>query len=70
MLIALLLHVALVVPPTRTVSPGIIRGAVAEAAAVWAPYSVAVEAACGRAGRGTVLTVVPIETRHSAAMPP
>jgi hypothetical protein len=69
MLIALLLHVALAVPTTRTVSSGIIRGAVAEAAAVWAPYGVAVEAAGGPAGRGTVLTVVPIETRHAAGMP-
>jgi hypothetical protein len=39
---ALALHVALVLPPS--IPRAVARGAVAEAAAVWAPYGVAIEA--------------------------
>jgi hypothetical protein len=69
MLIALLLHVALAVPPTRAVSPGIIRAAIAEAAGLWQPYGVDVTAAGGTGDCGIVLVVVPIETRHAVVMP-
>jgi hypothetical protein len=69
MVIALLIHVALSMPPTRAVSAGIVRLAVAEAASLWTPYGVEVTGAGGTGDRGTVLTVVPIETRHSAVMP-
>src|SRR5436309_3493710 len=63
MLFALLLHVALDIPPTRTISPGIARAAVAEAADLWRPYGVDVT---GPGDGGSVLTVVPIETRRCA----
>jgi hypothetical protein len=68
MLIVLLLQVVLDIPPLRTVSPGIARAAVAEAADLWRPYGVEVT----RAGGGdlrSVLTVVPIEARQSVGMP-
>jgi hypothetical protein len=68
MVIALLLQVSLSIPPTPAISSGIVRAAVAEAAGLWQPYGVEVTAA-GPGNCGTVLTVVPIETRHSVVMP-
>ena len=72
MLITLLLHVTLAVPPTPAVSPAVVHAAVAEAAGVWAPYGIAIDAAapfdgaqgrpCGWATDSTVLTVVPVVT--------
>jgi hypothetical protein len=82
MLITLLLHVALAVPPMPAVSPAIVRAAVAEAAGVWAPYGVAIDAAapfdcaqgrpCGWATDDSILLtvvtiVVPTRTRRAAA---
>ena len=67
MVIALLLHVALSIPPTRAISSGIIRAAVAEAAGLWATYGVDVDLADGAGHCAAVLTVVAIETRHAAA---
>jgi hypothetical protein len=62
MLITLLLRVALVVPPMPGVHPAVVPAAVVEAAGVWAPYGVAVEAAvpsgCA-AGDRIILTVAP-----------
>jgi hypothetical protein len=69
MLIALLLHVALEVPPNQAMSPGIIRSAVVEAAGLWAPYGVEIDLASGPGHCGDILTVVPIETRHAAETP-
>lgn len=63
MLTTLLLRVALAVPSTPALSPAVVHAAVAEAAGVWAPYGVAIDAAapCGWATNdSTVLTVVPI----------
>jgi hypothetical protein len=75
MLITLLLHVALAVPPTPAVSPAVVHEAVAEAANVWAPYGVAIDAAvpsfCAADDR-ILLTVDPIvaTTGTRAAWPP
>jgi hypothetical protein len=73
MLIALLLHVALAVPPAFAFPPVVIRAALEEAAGIWAPYGIAIDAAtpCGWAsGDTTVLTLVPVvEHRRSAATP-
>lgn len=66
MLITLLLHVALAVPTASAVSPALVRSAVAEAAGIWAPYGVTIEAAapCGWATDDrVVLTVVPVARR-------
>src|SRR5256885_4976804 len=72
MLIALLLHVTLTVDPTPAVSVRLSHAAVAEAASVWAPYGVAVDASppldCA-GGEPAVLTVQTIERRHSAVAP-
>lgn len=68
MLIALLMHVALAVPPAPAFPPVVVRAAVAEAAGIWAPYGVVIDAAapCGWASDDTtVLTVVPVETPRS-----
>lgn len=77
----LLLHVTLAVPPTPAITPAVVHAAVAEAAGVWAPYDVAIDAAapfdraqgrpCGHANDDSiVLTVVtiisPAGTRRSA----
>jgi len=66
MVIALLLHVALVIPSTPAVPSGTFRTAVAEAAALWAPYGVVIELAApgGTSDDRIVLTIVPIETRR------
>jgi len=80
MVIALFLHIALSVKPTRAASPGLIDAAVAEAAGIWAPYGVAIDTAtsddCSRCQAcgpihddGRVLTLLPIETRRSAVTP-
>jgi hypothetical protein len=66
MVIALLLQVALSIPPTPAISSGIVRAAVAEAASLWQPYGVEVTAAGGIDDARTILMVVPIETRQSA----
>jgi hypothetical protein len=71
MFIALLLRVALAVPPAPVPS-AIVHTAIAEAAGVWAPYGVAVDVAapCGWAtDDSAVLTIVPIEARRSAVTP-
>src|SRR3954452_8178965 len=62
MLIILLLRVALAMPPAGAVSDVILHAAVAEAAAVWAPYGVSIAAAGADEG-GVVLPVVLIESR-------
>src|SRR5471032_308281 len=62
MLIALALHVALALP--HTLRPEVVRSAVAEAADIWAPYGVIIDAAgpCGWApDESTVLEVVTVE---------
>ena len=72
MVIALLLRVALAVPHLPAVPTAVVHAAVAEAAGLWAPYGVAIDAAgpCGwAADDSTVLTVLPIETRRSAVTP-
>lgn len=78
MLITLLLHVVLAGPPTRAVPATIVHAAVAEAARVWAPYGVPVDAApidgaqrepCDSDAGDTILTVVLIVTRPSAVTP-
>lgn len=59
MLITLLLHVALTVPPSF--SPAVARIAVAEAAGIWLPYGVTIDLAgpCGWASdQSTVLNLV------------
>ena len=59
-------------PPTAAVSPAVVRAAVAEAAGIWAPYGVVVDAAgpCGWAADDSdVLTVVPIAAGRSAVTP-
>jgi hypothetical protein len=77
MLITFLLHVALAIDPTPAVPLRMVQAAVAEAAAIWAPYGVDIEAAwpldCALCGPGrwadddlTVLTVVAIGTGRSA----
>jgi hypothetical protein len=69
MLMVLLLHVSLAVPPTPALAPETLHAAVIEAAALWSPYGVAVDAAapCGWAADDrTVLTVRTVETRQSA----
>ena len=68
---ALLLHVTLAFPP-RALSPLTLRIAAAEAAAIWAPYGVAVDAvmACGCADdRPPVLTVAIAHSSIPAADP-
>ena len=80
MVIALFLHIALSVNPTRAASSDLIDAAVAEAAGIWAPYGVALDAAasddCSRCQAcapihedGPVLTLVPVETHRSAVAP-
>jgi hypothetical protein len=79
MLIGLFLHIALTVRPTPAVPSGLIDAAVAEAAGIWAPYGVTIDAApdgcaeCGACGaiddHTRALTVVAIETRRSAVAP-
>lgn len=63
MLIALLLHVAVAVPETPLAPAAVFRAAVVEAAAIWAPYGVAIDdaaALCGRAtGDRIMLAVIP-----------
>jgi hypothetical protein len=69
MLTLLLLHVTLAVPPAA-LAPAVLRTAVTEAAAVWAPYGVAIDAAapCGWASDdSTLLTVVVVRTRQPGA---
>jgi hypothetical protein len=79
MVITLLLHIALTVHPTPA-SSGVIDAAVAEAAAIWAPYGIAVDAAapdgcdrceaCGPADSDhRVLTIVTIQATGSAVAP-
>lgn len=70
MLIQLLIHVALAIPATPSVAPAIVDAAVKEAAVVWAPYGVAVDAAgpCDEPDGGrAVLTVEFVDTPRSAA---
>jgi hypothetical protein len=72
MLITLLLHVVLTVPPTPAVRPVIAQIAVAEAADVWAPYGVTVDAAVPSRSvtdGGAVLTVIAVATHRSAVTP-
>ena len=79
MLIALFLHIALTVHRTPAVSSGLIDAAVAEAAGIWAPYGVAIDAApdgcegCGACGATDdsyrALTIVAIERRRSTVAP-
>jgi hypothetical protein len=64
MVIALLMHITLALPPESAIPPDLLRAAAAEAAALWAPYGVAVDVAA-RGGGGVVLVVVPVETRRS-----
>jgi hypothetical protein len=69
MFIVLLLHVTLALPPTTAVPPGTLRAAATEAAALWAPYGVAIDVAapCGRVDDdGILLIVVPVEAPHAA----
>lgn len=66
MFIALLLHVALAVPPSF--SPAVARIAVAEAADIWMPYGVAIDLAgpCGWApDQSTVLSLVAAENARA-----
>jgi hypothetical protein len=68
MLITLLLHVALAVPPTPAIASAVVHIAVAEAAEVWAPYGVVVDGAlpCGPAsGDSTIIAVIPVATPRS-----
>jgi hypothetical protein len=72
MLIALLLRVALALPPVAAVPAAVIDTAVAEAAGIWAPYRVAIEDArsCLRTDDDCrVLTVVPVVVPPGAARP-
>jgi hypothetical protein len=79
MLIVLMLHIALTVHRTPAASSGLIDAAVAEAAGIWAPYGVTIDAApdgcegCGACGAADdsyrALTVVAIETRRSTVAP-
>ena len=64
MLIALLLHITLALPPTPAVPPATLRAAAAEAASLWVRYGVAIDAApCDSpADAGIVLLLVPIAT--------
>jgi hypothetical protein len=71
MLITLFLHVALAVPPTAAVPAAVVHIAVAEAAEVWAPYDVIIDAAgpCRPAGGdGAILAIIPVATPRSAVM--
>lgn len=63
MLIILLLRVALAMPPAGPVSSVVLHAAVAEAAAVWAPYNVSVAAAGADDEGRVVLPVMLIESR-------
>jgi len=79
MLIGLFLHIALTVHRPPAVASGLIDAAVAEAAGIWAPYGVAIDAApdggegCGACGAADdsyrALTVVALETRRSTVAP-
>ena len=79
MVIVVFLHIALSVHPTRAASAGVIEAAVAEAAGIWAPYSIAIDAAASDGcSRDTdvpadedrrVLSLVPIVMRRSAVAP-
>jgi hypothetical protein len=65
MLITLALHVALAFPPA--LPPAVARFAVAEAAAIWAPYGLTIDVTgpCGWApDQSTVLQVVTVENRR------
>jgi hypothetical protein len=62
MLIALALHVALAFQDPVPVDATVVRMAVAEAAAIWAPYGFALESAdaCGQSAAATLLLTVGI----------
>src|SRR6185503_7885168 len=64
MLIALLLHITLALPPTPAVPPATLRAAAAEAAALWVRYGVVIDAvACDAPSEeGIVIILVPVAT--------
>jgi hypothetical protein len=67
MVIALLLHITLALPPTPAVPPATLRAAAAEAAALWVPYGVAIDVApCDvPSDEGIVLILVPVATARA-----
>src|SRR3954469_22074912 len=69
MVIILLLRVALAMPPAGPVSGVVLHAAVAEAAAVWAPYGVSIATAGADDEGGIVLPVVLIESRGLPVLP-
>ena len=66
MVIALLLHITLALPPTPAVPPATLRAAAAEAAALWERFGVTIDAApCDSASdEGIVLILVPVVVKH------
>jgi len=67
MFIAALLHITLAMSPLPR-APEMLRAAAAEAAALWAPYGVAIDVAApcwGPSDDSIVLIVVPVETPHT-----
>lgn len=72
MLIALALHVALVFQDPVPIEATVVRKAVAEAAAIWAPYGFALEGAdaCGRSAAETLLLTIGIAGTAMPGRPP